>query len=106
MEPEISESDVQRWTAKRKTAVVLEVLKGQITGVEACRKYGLTQSDLEEWTTRFLEGGENALRSRPREEKELYEARIKDLQAKVGELVLERDIVKKSQEPDPDKTPS
>ena len=94
----MEDQDVQRWTAKRKRAVVLEVLKGQMTGVDACRKYGIKQSELEEWTERFLEGGENALRSRPRDEREQYEAKIKELQAKVGELVLERDILKKSVE--------
>ena len=90
------EREVQRWTAGRKRAVVLEVLKGQLTGVDACRKNGIKQSELEEWTERFLEGGENALRSNPRDEAAAYEAKIKDLQAKVGELVLDRDILKKS----------
>ena len=89
------EHEIQRWTAKRKAAVVLEVLKGKTTGVEACRKYGIRQSELEGWTKRFLEGGENSLRSNPREERAEYEARIKELQAKVGELVLERDVLKK-----------
>lgn len=89
------ENEVQRWTAKRKAAVVLEVLKNQITGVEACRKYGIKQSELEAWTDHFLAGGENALRSRPRDDEALREAEIKDLQAKIGELVLERDILKK-----------
>ncbi len=51
---------------------------------------------LEEWTERFLEAGENELRSNPRDEAAQDEARIKDLQAKVGELVLDRDILKKS----------
>ncbi len=62
------EPEIQRWTAKRKAAVVLEVLKGKATGLEACRKYGIRQSELEEWTSRFLEGGENNLRSNPRED--------------------------------------
>ena len=95
MAEEQGQDEVQRWTAKRKTAVILEVLKGQTTGVETCRRYGLKQSELEEWTQAFLEGGENALRSRPRDEREMYEAKIKELQAKVGELVLDRDILKK-----------
>ena len=90
--------DVQRWTAKRKTAVVMEVLKGQSTGVDACRKYGIKQSELDAWTARFLESGENGLKSNPKDEYSDYEARIKDLQAKVGELVLERDVLKKSVE--------
>jgi len=90
------EPEFQRWTAKRKSSVVLEVLKGQTTGVEACRKYGIKQSELEEWTRLFLEGAENRLRSNPKDEFAEYEARIKELQAKVGELVLDRDILKKS----------
>ena len=92
--------DVQRWTAKRKAAVILEVLKGQASGVEACRRYGLKQSELEEWTKGFLEGGENALRTHPKDRQEQYESKIKDLQAKVGELVLERDILKKFARPE------
>ncbi len=87
--------EYQRWTAKRKTAVVLEVLKKQTSGVDACRKYGIKQSELEEWTARFLEAGENGLRSNPRDELTEYEAKIKELQSKIGELVLDRDILKK-----------
>ncbi len=41
------EPEVQRWTAKRKTAVVLQVLKNQKTSIEACRKYGIKLSELE-----------------------------------------------------------
>ncbi len=90
--------EIQRWTAKRKAAVVVEVLKGQTTSVDACRKYGIKQSELEEWTERFLEAGERGLKLNPPDEFAEYEARIKDLQAKVGELVLDRDILKKTAE--------
>jgi len=90
------EREFQRWTAKRKAAVVLEVLKKQVTSVEACRRYGIKQSELEAWTARFLESGENGLRSNPREERELFEAKLRELHAKIGELTLERDVLKKS----------
>ena len=90
--------EIQRWTAKRKSAVVLEVLKGQMTSVDACRKYGIKQSELEEWTERFLEAGEKGLKLNPPDEFAAYESQIKDLQAKVGELVLDRDILKKTVE--------
>ncbi len=66
--------------------------------MDACRKYGIKQSELDVWTARFLESGENGLKSNPKDEYSDYEARIKDLQAKVGELVLERDVLKKSVE--------
>ena len=40
---------VQRWTTKKKTAVVLSVLKGETSVAEAARKHGLTINQLEEW---------------------------------------------------------
>lgn len=40
---------------------------------------------------------ENALRTCPRDIHEQYEARIKELQAKVGELLLQNDALKKLQ---------
>jgi len=63
--------------------------------VERKYDYLYSESELEEWTARFLEGGENNLRSNPRDEQALFEAKIQELQAKVGELVLERDVLKK-----------
>ena len=35
----------ERWTAQRKAAIILEVLKGQISVPEAARKYGFTQGE-------------------------------------------------------------
>lgn len=64
--------------------------------MDACRKYGIKQSELESWTQQFLSSGANALRTHPRDVEEEYEAKIKDLQAKVGELVLEQDIISSS----------
>jgi len=93
-----SEPEIQRWTAKRKAAVMLEVLRNQTSGVDACRKYGIKQSELASWTQQFLSSGENGLRTKPRDVEEEFEAKIKDLQAKVGELVLDRDILKKTAE--------
>ncbi|MHC4355288.1 MAG: DUF1153 domain-containing protein [Planctomycetota bacterium] len=54
------EVDVRRWTAKRKAAVVLGVLRNQRTVVEAYRRHGLKQPDPEVWTQEFLGGGSRA----------------------------------------------
>jgi transposase-like protein len=32
----------ERWTAQRKAAIVLDVIKGKISVLEAARKYGFT----------------------------------------------------------------
>jgi transposase-like protein len=88
-------ADVRRWTAKRKAALVLDILQGKRAVAEVSRQYDLTPSEIEEWVEEARRGMENALRARPRDVRAEYEGRIKELQAKVGELVLENDALKK-----------
>ena len=91
--------NVQRWTAKRRTALVLQVVKGETSAQEAARKHGLTVSEVEDWRDRFLAGAENALRSRPRDDEALKDEEIKRLKQKVGELVLDNDILQEAAKP-------
>ncbi len=86
----------KRWTAKRRTALVIEILRGDTSVAEAARKHGLTVADIEDWRERFLSGAENALRSRPLNEEAQKDQEIKRLKQKVGELVMDLDIVKEA----------
>jgi transposase-like protein len=88
--------DVKRWTAKRRSALVLSILRGETSVQEAARKHGLTVAEVEEWKEKFLLAAENALRSRPRDEEALREEQIKRLKQKIGELVLDIDILKEA----------
>jgi transposase-like protein len=90
------EDVVQRWTAKRRTALVLSILKGDTTAQEAARKHGLTLGEVEDWRDKFLLGAENALRSKPKDDEALKDEQIKRLKQKVGELVLDMDILKEA----------
>ena len=63
---------------------------------EAAREHGLTVAEVEEGTEKFLLGAEDALRSRPRDEEALRQEQIKRLKQKVGELVLDIDILKEA----------
>ena len=45
---------VQRWTTKRKTALVLTILKGETSTVEAVCAHGLTVFEVEDWKNKFL----------------------------------------------------
>ena len=87
---------IQRWTAQRRAALVLSILKGETSIAEAARAHDLTVAELEEWRDRFLLAAENALRSKPRDEEALREEQIKRLERKVGQLVLEADIMKEA----------
>ncbi len=45
---------VKRWAAKRKTAVVLDLIKGKTNTSDVARKHDLTAAEVEGWVDRFL----------------------------------------------------
>ena len=83
----------QRWTSKRRVALVLSIVRGETTAKEAARKHGLTVGEVEDWRDRFLAGAENALRSRPRDEEAMKDEEIKKLKHKIGDIVMDLDIL-------------
>jgi len=85
--------EVQRWTAKRRAALVIGLLKGETTTAEAARLHGLKVSEVEEWRDRFLLGAENALGARPKEDEALREEKVNRLKRKVGELRMDLDVL-------------
>ena len=75
---------VERWSAGRKSEVVLRLLRGE--AIEAVsREVAVPVHQLEEWRRVFLDGGKANLRTRglPDEEREL-----RRVQAKLGERVM------------------
>jgi hypothetical protein len=64
--------EVQRWTAKRRSALVISLLKGETTVAEAARRHGLKVAEVEEGRERFLLGAENARCGRDRKKTRPY----------------------------------
>src|SRR5664280_232030 len=52
--------DIQPWTAKRRAALVLAILRGETSVPEGARKHDLTVAEVEAWKDRFLLAAENA----------------------------------------------
>ena len=96
-----SSDPIERWTAKRRVAVVVSILKGETSIAEVARKHGLTVAEVEDWRDRFLLGAENALRNRPKDEEALKEEQMKKFKQKIGELVLDNDILREALKPYP-----
>ena len=88
---------VKRWTAKRKTALVIEIIQGKTTVAEASRTYDLTPSEIESWIDDAKKGMENSLRATPQDIHAQYEKQLKDLQEAYGEAMLELRARKKFQ---------
>ena len=80
-------------------ALVLEIVRGDTTSAEAARKHGLTVAEIEDWRDRFLSGAGNALKSKPLDDEALREAEVKKLKQKIGELVMDIDIIKEAAKP-------
>ena len=43
------EDDIKRWAAKRKAALVMEIIQGKTTVAEGCRSFGIAPSEIEAW---------------------------------------------------------
>ncbi len=66
----VMEEEFKRWTAKRKAALVMEIVQGKKTVAEASRAFGIPPSEIEEWVDEGRKGMENALRAKPLDVKE------------------------------------
>ena len=83
------DEEIKRWTARRKSALVMEIIQGTTTVAEASRRYDLQPSEVEDWVEDAKRGMENALKARPEDIREQYDRQLKQLQEAYGEAMLE-----------------
>jgi len=86
---------IKRMTAKRKADIVMEIFQGKTSISEVSRQYDLTPAQIEEWMEEARKGMENQLRTRPKDIAAMYEEKIKEMKAVIGELTLENLALKK-----------
>ena len=72
---------------------MLSIAKGETSAAETARKHSLTIAEIERWQEQFFAAGENALRARPKDEEAAEDEQVERLKKKVGELVLDIDIL-------------
>jgi transposase-like protein len=85
----MSKKKIQRWTAKRKMEAVLRLLRGESLQ-SVSRELEVTASRLSEWKENFLQRGLEGLKSR---EADHRDEEIKRLQNKVGELIMDNELL-------------
>ena len=78
-----------RWSSRRKTQVVLRVLRGEDLDALS-RELGVTAATIAGWRDQFLAGGQAAVRSRPSDERDEEIARLR---AKVGEITMANELL-------------
>ena len=79
-----------RFSSRRKTEVVLRVLRGEELDLLS-RELGVTAATLSQWRDRFLAAGQAALRSRLADERD---EEVHRLQAKVGEITMANELLR------------
>ena len=55
-----SPEPIERWTAKRRVALVVSILKGETSVAEAARTYGLTVAEIKDWREKVVLCAEDA----------------------------------------------
>ena len=85
----VMEEEIKQWTARSKSALVLDIIQGKTTVAEASRQFDIPPSEIESWVEDGKRGLENALRAKPEDVREQYERQLKELQEAYGEAMLE-----------------
>ena len=83
------EDGIKKWTAKRKSTLVIEIMQGKTTVTEASRLYDLAPSEIENCVDDGRKDIENALKANPLDFRQQYEKQLHDLQEAHGEAILE-----------------
>ena len=78
-----------RFSVRRKREVVLRLLRGEALE-SVSRELGVTAARVSQWRDRFLAAGQAGLKSRERDARDEENHR---LQAKVGELLMENELL-------------
>ena len=84
-----SPSQRGRFSVKRKSAAVMRLFKGEDLDTLS-RELGVLASTLSQWRDRFLSAGQSGLKTRPADDRE---EEIHRLQAKVGELTMDNELL-------------
>ena len=91
----------KQYSAEEKIRIVIEGLRGDMTGAKLCRKEGIAQSMYYKWSKEFLEAGKSRLAGnikRQADSEEVTEMRkqLEQLKLLVAELSLKNRTLKKS----------
>ena len=78
----------ERWSAPRKTEVVLRVVRGEAID-EVAREIQVPVHELEEWRRIFLESGQQGLKRRGLDPEE---RELRRLQAKIGDMTMRLEL--------------
>ena len=91
----------KRHTAEFKAKVAVEAIRQQKTANELTAEYGIHASQINTWKKHALAAIPEAFSAKRAREREGQQGEIDELHRQIGQLVAERDWLKKSRWPSP-----
>ena len=85
----------RQFSAEFKAKVALEAIRGELTTAEIAKKYEVHPNMIAGWKRRLTEEAAGVFARGQSDQDQACEARIKELHAKIGQLTIESDFLKK-----------
>jgi transposase len=86
----------RRFSAEFKAKVALEAIRGEHSLAELATKHGIHPNLITNWKRQAIEGMASVFDGKAAERDQGRETELKDLHAKIGQLVIERDFLAKA----------
>jgi transposase len=83
----------KQYSIEYKSKVALAAIRGDGTMAELSRKYGIHANMITKWKQEALDGVKDTFAKKSKNKDVGHEGDIKTLQAKIGELIVERDFL-------------
>jgi transposase len=86
----------KRYSADFKAKVALEALRGELTIAQLVAKHGVHQTLINTWKRQAVEGMAAVFGDKAEAVEASREAEVEKLHAKIGQLVVERDFLRRA----------
>ena len=86
----------KRYSAEFKAKVALEALRGEQTVAQLAAKHGLHQTMINAWKKQAVEGMATVFSGKAEAADAAREGEIDQLHAKIGQVVVERDFLRRA----------
>ncbi len=86
----------RRYSAEFKAQVALEALRGELTIAQLVAKHGVHQTLINAWKRQAVEGMAAVFSDKAEAAEAARGAEVERLHAKIGELVVERDFLRRA----------
>jgi transposase len=85
-----------KYSGDFKAKVALEAIKGEMTLAQLAAKHGVHQTLINSWKRQAIENMASAFSGKAEQAEASREAEVEKLHAKIGQLLVERDFLRKA----------